>query len=184
VEKLRKLLLPDVQLDDYRQAKNNFFKTGDLQPLCNFIQERLNIFSNRDYRWVNEFAIKTAFMMLLFDDRLYIVDSEPELKRQYADFTLIARPDMRKYEMLDHLMEFKFVKLSDVNLSGKEVQHLSEKALQELPQVQTAFTAAFAQLETYKPILFDRYNKEILRLQTTAVVAVGFERLLWRKAAE
>ncbi|OUD13123.1 AAA family ATPase [Thioflexithrix psekupsensis] len=184
VEKLRKLLLPDVQLDDYRQAKNNFFKTGDLQPLCEFIQERLNIFSNRDYRWVNEFAIKTAFMMLLFDDRLYIVDSEPELKRQYADFTLIARPDMRKYEMLDHLMEFKFVKLNDVNFSGKEVQHLSEKTLQELPQVQTAFTAAFAQLETYKPILFDRYNKEILHLQTTAVVAIGFERLLWRKAEE
>ncbi|OUD12298.1 AAA family ATPase [Thioflexithrix psekupsensis] len=184
VEKLRKLLLPDVQLDDYRQAKNNFFKTGDLQPLCNFIQERLNIFSNRDYRWVNEFAIKTAFMMLLFDDRLYIVDSEPELKRQYADFTLIARPDMRKYEMLDHLMEFKFVKLSDVNLSGKEVQHLSEKVLQELPQVQTAFTAAFAQLETYKPILFERYGEEVLHLQTTAVVAVGFERLVWRKAGE
>ncbi|OUD13353.1 AAA family ATPase [Thioflexithrix psekupsensis] len=181
VEKLRKLLLPDVQLDDYRQAKNNFFKTGDLQPLCEFIQERLNIFSNRDYRWVNEFAIKTAFMMLLFDDRLYIVDSEPELKRQYADFTLIARPDMRKYEMLDHLMEFKFVKLSDVNLSGKEVQNLSEKALQELPQVQAAFTAAFAQLETYQPILFERYGEEVLHLQTTAVVAVGFERLLWRK---
>jgi hypothetical protein len=98
-------------------------------------------------------------MMLLFDDRLYIVDSEPELKRQYADFTLIARPDMRKYEMLDHLMEFKFVKLNDVNLNGKEVQHLSEKELQELPQVQAAFTAAFAQLETYKPILFDRYGK-------------------------
>jgi hypothetical protein len=91
VEKLRKLLLPDVQLSDFRQAKEEFFVSGDLQPLCNFIQERLNIFSNRDYRWVNEFAIKTAFMMLLFDDRLYIVDSEPELKRQYADFSLIAR---------------------------------------------------------------------------------------------
>jgi hypothetical protein len=181
VEKLRKLLLPDVQLSDFRQAKEQFFITGDLQPLCNFIQERLNIFSNRDYRWVNEFAIKTAFMMLLFDDRLYIVDSEPELKRQYADFTLIARPDMRKYEMLDHLMEFKFVKLSDVNLSGKEVQVLSQEELHALPQVQAALTAAFAQLETYQPILFERYNKEILHLQTTAVVAVGFERLVWRK---
>ncbi|OUD15528.1 AAA family ATPase [Thioflexithrix psekupsensis] len=181
VEKLRKLLLPDVQSDDYRQAKNNFFKTGDLQPLCEFIQARLNVFSNRDYRWVNEFAIKTAFMMLLFDDRLYIVDSEPELKRQYADFTLIARPDMRQYEMLDHVMEFKFVKLNDVNLNGKEVQSLSDNELQELPQVQAAFTAAFAQLATYQPILFERYGEDILRLQTTAVVAIGFERVVWRK---
>jgi hypothetical protein len=181
VEKLRKLLLPDVQLDDYRQAKNNFFKSGNLQPLCDFIENRLNMFSNRDYRWVNEFAIKTAFMMLLFDDRLYIVDSEPELKRQYADFTLIARSDMRQYEMLDHLMEFKFVKLSDVNLDGKAAQNLSEAELRALPQVQTAFTAAFAQLETYKPILYQRYGEEILHLQTTAVVAIGFERLVWRR---
>jgi hypothetical protein len=183
VEQLRKLLLPDVELNDYRAAKKQFFGIGDLQPLCEFIQDRLNMFSNRDYRWVNEFAIKTAFMMLLFDDRLYIVDSEPELNRKYADFSLIARPDMRKYGMLDHLMEFKFVKLSDVNLSGQEVHALSETELQALPQVQAAFTAAFTQLETYKPILFDRYNKEVLHLQTTAVVAVGFEQLVWRKAA-
>jgi hypothetical protein len=88
---------------------------------------------------------------------------------------------MRKYAMLDHLMEFKFVKLSDVNLNGKTVQNLSQEELQALPQVKTAFTAAFAQLETYKPILFKRYNKEILRLQTTAVVAVGFERLVFEK---
>ncbi|OUD15526.1 AAA family ATPase [Thioflexithrix psekupsensis] len=181
VEKLRKLLLPDVQLSDFRQAKEQFFITGDLQPLCEFIQTRLNVFSNRDYRWVNEFAIKTAFMMLLFDDRLYIVDSEPELKRQYADFTLIARPDMRQYEMLDHVMEFKFVKLNDVNLNGKEVQSLSDNELQELPQVQAAFTAAFTQLATYQPILFERYGEDILRLQTTAVVAIGFERVVWRK---
>jgi hypothetical protein len=180
IEKLRKLLLPDVQLSDFRQAKEEFFVSGDLQPLCEFIQDRLNMFSNRDYRWVNEFAIKTAFMMLLFDDRLYIVDSEPELNRKYADFSLIARPDMRKYGMLDHLMEFKFVKLSDVNLSGQEVHALSETELQALPQVQAAFTAAFTQLETYQPILFKRYG-EVLQLQTTAVVAVGFERLGWRK---
>jgi hypothetical protein len=178
IEKLRKLLLPDVQLSDFRQAKEEFFVSGDLQPLCEFIQDRLNMFSNRDYRWVNEFAIKTAFMMLLFDDRLYIVDSEPELNRKYADFSLIARPDMRKYGMLDHLMEFKFVKLSDVNLSGQEVHALSETELQALPQVQAAFTAAFTQLETYQPILFKRYG-EVLQLRTTAVVAVGFERLVF-----
>ena len=179
VEKLRELLLPNVELDDYQQVVKAFFISGDLQPLCDFLQPRLDVFSNRDYRWGNEFAIKTAFMMLLFDDRLYIVDSEPELNRGYADFTLIARPDMRKYEMLDHLLEFKFVKLADLNLSGQDVQQFSDDELHALSQVTSAFEVAEAQLQTYQPILEQRY-REGLRLQTTVVVAVGFERLLWK----
>jgi len=179
VEKLRQLLLPDVHLSDFRQAKKQFFGAGDLQPLCDFLQPRLDVFSNRDYRWVNEFAIKTAFLMLLFDDRLYIVDSEPELNRGYADISLIARPDMRKYEMLDHLMEFKFIKLSNLKLSGQALQDLSDNDLHALPQVKTAFTQAATQLQSYQPFLHERYG-EVLKLQTTAVVAIGFERLLWQ----
>jgi len=180
VEKLRKLLLPNVQWNTYYQAVKTFFISGDLQPLCDFLQPRLDIFSNRDYRWVNEFAIKTGFLLFLFDDRLYIVDSEPELNRGYADLTLIARPDMRQYEMLDHLLEFKFIKLSALNLSGQAIQAMSSDALHDLPLVQTAFAAATEQLATYQPILQQRYGA-VLRLQTTAVVAIGFERLLWQR---
>lgn len=182
VEKLRELLLPKLQLKDYEAAVETFFISGDLQPLCNFLQPRLDSFSNRDYRWVNEFAIKTAFLMLLFDDRLYIVDSEPELNRGYADFTLIARPDMRQYEMLDHVLEFKFIKLSELNLTHNSAHNLSDDELHALPTVQAAFQAAATQLQTYQPILLQRYGEQ-LRLQTSVVVAIGFERLLWQKLA-
>jgi hypothetical protein len=180
VEKLREVLLPDVTVDDFHALKRQFLATGDLQPLCDFLQPRFKVFSNRDYRWSNEFAVKTAFLMLLFEDRLYIVDSEPELHRGYADLSFISRPDKRHLKILDHVLEFKFIKLSDLNLNGRELAALSTEELHALPQVQAAFTAAFAQLKTYQPILYQRYGN-ILQLQTTAVVAIGFERVLWRK---
>lgn len=37
-------------------------------------QRYFPIFDNRDYRWANKLTLKTAFLTLLFDDRLYIVD--------------------------------------------------------------------------------------------------------------
>ncbi len=180
VEKLRQVLLPDVTTDDFHTLKRQFLATGDLQPLCNFLQPRFNIFSNRDYRWSNEFAVKTAFLMLLFEERLYIVDSEPELHRGYADLSFIIRPDKRHLNILDHLLEFKFIKLSALSLSGQTLANLSDAELHALPQVQAAFSAAEQQLASYQPILRQRYTEE-LRLQMTTVVAIGFERLLWRK---
>ncbi|SEH08414.1 AAA family ATPase [Candidatus Venteria ishoeyi] len=178
VEKLRQLLLPKVHDEDYQEAVEIFFLKGDLQPLCDFIEPRFDVFSNRDYRWQAEIAVKTAFMMLLFDDRLYVVDSEPELKRCYADLTLIARPDARQYEILDHLLEFKFIKLTDLALSNEQVRELTTEQLKALPLVKTAFEQAEKQLKKYRLVIEKRHGT-VLKLQTTAVVALGFERLLW-----
>ena len=183
VEKLRELLLPEIRDDDYRDAVKTFFLSGDLQPLVEFVEPRFGVFSNRDYRWKLEIALKTAFLMFLFDDRLYVVDSEPELKRRYADLTLIARPDARQYEILDHLLEFKFVTLGETGLSGDQIRALSGEELQALPAVQTAFADAETQLRDYGAVLRQRQG-EVLRLRTAAVVAVGFERVVWRAGAE
>lgn len=69
---------------------------GDLAPVCDFIEQRsFKILSNRDYRWSNELLLKTAFLTLLFNDRLYMMVSEPETERGYVDLALIVRPDMR-----------------------------------------------------------------------------------------
>ena len=178
VEKLRELLLPEVQNQDYFEAVKTFFVSGDLQPLCDYIEPRFDVFSNRDYRWKAEIALKTAFLMFLFDDRLYVVDSEPELRRRFSDLTLIVRPDARQYEVLDFLLEFKFVTPGDAGLSGEQARDSAHEELLALPAVRAAFAEAQTQLREYGAVLHQRHG-EILRLRTVAVVAVGFERLLW-----
>ncbi len=178
VERLRELVLPKVMYEEYSEAADQFFLQGNLRPLCDFIETRLNVFSNRDYRYSDELAIKTAFLMLLFDDRLYVVDSEPELDRRYADLSLIARPDARQYQILDHVIEFKFVKLSDVHLTGEQAKTLSLDELSALPAVQVKKQEATQQLRHYQQALNQRYG-DVLKLQIHAVVAIGFERLVW-----
>ncbi len=48
-------------------------------PLCEFVEQRyFKVFHNADYRWANELTVKTAFLTLLYDDILYVMDSELE----------------------------------------------------------------------------------------------------------
>jgi hypothetical protein len=53
---------------------------------------------------------ETIFLTLLFNDTLYIMDSELALQRTYRDLTMIVRPEMRQYQQLDILIEFKYIK--------------------------------------------------------------------------
>jgi len=46
------------------------------------------------------------------------MDTEPEIRKDYADLTMIIRPDMRKYKLFDILIEFKYVRLSDAEVTG------------------------------------------------------------------
>ncbi len=178
VEKLREVLLPQIHPQDYQATLQTLYSTGDLQPLCEFIEQRFNVFSNRDYRWSGEMALKTAFLMFLFDDRLYVIDSEPELNRRYADLVMIIRPDARQYLIFDFLFEFKFLTLKDLNLNAEQVKQLTNEQLSNLAQ--PAFAQATQQLNHYRQILEQQYA-EILRLKMFVVVAFGFERLLWRE---
>jgi hypothetical protein len=111
------------------------------------------------------------------------MDSEPELKRGYADLTMIVRPDMRHYgQLLDVLLEFKYIKISDSGLkNGDAVLSASDETLHALPCVEEAFTEANIQLQKYMPRLQKKYG-DTMKLCGFAVVAIGFERLLWRKA--
>ena len=181
IEKLQELLLPKVHDEDYHEAKQIFMSTGDLQPLCDFIEPRFAVFSNRDYRWNAEVAVKTAFLMFLFDDRLYIIDSEPELNRRYADLVMIVRPDARRYQIVDHLLEFKFLSLNkDINLTAEQIRTFSMKQINALAPVQMAFAQASAQLQSYRSTLEQTYGDQ-LQLKLAAVVALGFERLVWQR---
>lgn len=182
VERMQDLLLSDaIARDDAQRAAEIFYQTGNLQPLCDFMEQRyFTVFDNRDYRWANELTLKTALLTLLFNDTFYIMDSETPLGRTYSDLTMIVRPDMRQFELLDMLIECKYVALKDVGLTAEQTQSMSRADLLALPLVQTVLADARTSLTGYRRRMHETYGS-ILRLHVYSVVSIGFERVLWEE---
>ncbi len=180
IEQIQSMLLPDDQEQMAGlQAAKELYATGDMQPLCEFIERRyFKVFDNRDYRWAGEFTLKTIFLTLLFQDTFYLIDSEMDLARGYADLTLIVRPERRQYPLLDIALEFKYISLAEAGLDGETARHLSHEELRDLPVMRDKLAEARSQLQRYRDALTERYG-DTLRLRAYAVVALGFERLVW-----
>jgi hypothetical protein len=106
-----------------------------------------------------------------------MIFSEPELERGRADLCLLRRPDVRAGNLWDLLIEFKYLKLSKLKLSGKELRDQSREELLARDEVREAFAEAAEQIERYRGALERRYGSA-LRLRSYVVVALGFERLL------
>jgi hypothetical protein len=180
VERLQEQLLPHYEEQEQRQrVVERFYSTGDLGPLCELLEQTyFKVFDNRDLRWSNELVVKTAFLVTLFNDTFYIMDSEPALGRRYADLLLRVRPDMRQYALLDHLLEFKAVSLKTVGLTSAELVTKTREELREWPGVKESLQEAEQQLAAYRVIL-ERPLGEPRPLHTHAVVCIGLERLVW-----
>lgn len=181
VERVGKMLLPEPDdRDDGKLAAEKVYAKGDMAPLCRFMEERyFKVFHNRDYRWANELTIKTAFLTLLYNDIIYIMDSEKEIDRRYADLTMIIRPDKRYGKVFDVLIEFKFVKLKDAGMSADQARGLSEKELGLIPEIAEQMKNGEKQVKEYGEKLESRYGN--LRLQKFVVVALGFERVCCKR---
>ncbi len=184
VEQLFEMYLPDEsERFRARQMARNFFHTADLQEICDFMEQKyFKVFDNIDYKKTNELTIKTAFLTVLFDDVSYIMDSETAIKRRYADLTMILRPERRKFPIYDFIIEFKFIKLAELNLSGEKARKLTKNELNALPLVKKKLADAKKQLLDYKTGLQKKYDDE-LKLKLISVVAVGFERVVWEVIA-
>ena len=180
VERLQEQLLPAYDDQEQRQqVVERFYTTGDLGPLCELLEQKyFKVFDNRDLRWSNELVVKTAFLVTLFNDAFYIMDSEPALERRYGDLLLRVRPDMRQYALLDHLLEFKALSLKKVGLTSAELVTKMREELRELPEIKASLQEAEQQLAAYRDIL-ERPADAPRRLHTHAVVAIGLERLVW-----
>ncbi|WP_165741527.1 AAA family ATPase [Candidatus Thiosymbion oneisti] len=179
-EQIQEMLLPEGRDGDLvRRAAEALYQRGDLQPLCDFVEQKyFKVFSNRDYAWSNELTVKTAFLTLLFNDTLYIMESEAEIERGHADLTMIVRPDRRQYRILDILIEFKFVSLKEAGLDGKTLETMDRDALRALPAVQSKQREAEVGLARYRAKLKTKFGA-LPRLHSFSVVAVGFERLVF-----
>ena len=181
VERIRRMLMP---LGASRSAADAllfaFLRDGDLEPLLDFIEATLfPTFSNRDAVWANELTVKTVFLTLLWNDVSYITHSEPELDHRYADLCLLRRPDARASSLWDLLFEFKRLSLKELGMSGKDVKAASRAELMKLPPVQEALDQAESQIVAYRAAL-ERSRGDTLTLRAFAVVALGFERLVFR----
>lgn len=179
VERIQRMLLPEPRdRDEGTSAAKKLYQEGDMGPLCEFIEQRyFKVFHNPDYRWANELTVKTAFLTLLYNDILYNMDSETEIDRRYADLTMIVRPDMRQFTILDILIEFKFVKLKDSGLTAEQARKLTSAELQALPSMAKEMAEAEGQVTEYGDRLEKRHGNS--RLRRYAVVSLGFERIWW-----
>jgi len=181
VEHLLGNLLPkEVEREKASLLAEDFYQTGDLQPICDLMTQRyFKVFDNRDYKTADELTIKTAFLTVLFDDAWYIMDSETALERRYADLTMILRPDYRHLPLRDFIIEFKYLKFSDVKKNGAELKELSLSELEGLEAVKEKLAESEKQLLDYQMRLESKYS-DGLKLQLISVVAVGFERVVWK----
>ena len=185
LEELKRQALPDIRIEKNAQAlAEQFYKDANLQPLADFMEQKyFKIFSNRDYRWSNELTVKTAFASLLYNDLFYIMDSETALARRYSDLVMTVRPSMRQYLLKDFVLEFKYLSLGDLGLSGEQLKSFTVNALMQLPLVQTALQAALNQLVHYRQVLVEKYQ-EPQRLHCIAVIALGFDRVVWQALSQ
>jgi hypothetical protein len=187
VEQLRERLLPGVSTE-VAQLAHTCYRTGDLQPVCEFMEQRyFKVLDNRDYAAkAKELALKLAFLTTLFNDALYVMDSETALERGYADLTMIVRPTMRQQGLWDFLLEFKFINLKQARLpdepklTGAVVKQMTVADLKSRCQPQ--LTEAKEQLQRYRQTLLEVYGEK-LRLKVFAVVAVGWERVVWEEVS-
>ena len=190
LDRLLEVFLPDPAAGyAAREAALRFFDTGELRPLLDFFEDKLlPVLSNRDQGappkkpgqaggGVNEMVLKALFLSILFDDHRFVVHSELELDKGYADLCLLARPESRHRQAFDLLFELKLVRRKTLGKKARELQTMDEAALRGLPAVKTALDQARRQVERYRDAL-QRQRGSAGHPRGYAVVAVGLERLL------
>jgi hypothetical protein len=108
----------DVPLHEIGDAVHLLVTNGELAPLASLVEQYLaKLLSNRDLQGFRERELQIAFLMLLHAPRLYLIKSERELERGYADILLLRRPGVdATYE---HVIELKYLKTkaSDTELA-------------------------------------------------------------------
>ena len=182
IDGISRWLIPDIDKRERGLHEAEKFTTrGQLEPLRNYIEQQ--VFPNfhwRDRRWANELTIKTIFMTLLMDDENFLMISERQSRSGYADLAMLVRPDRREFDLIDILIEFKFIKTKDLKINKKKIKNSSDAELFELSEVEEKLKEAKEQAAKYSKELLDEFG-DIVNLQTFAVISIGFERLLYKK---
>jgi len=125
---------------------------NDLAPFLTVVETVLGRLSNRDAMQFSERNVKAVFAALLTPSNVYLVRSEPELERRYADLLCTALPAVRVNH--NFVFELKYLKKSDAD------------------RIEETTRAAKTQLEGY---LQTPDLRQIPDLRAYAIVFVGDE---------
>jgi len=174
-DRIRDLLFP--QPLDLAEIHEAFFLQLDIDKFCAYMEQNmLSILSNRDYLQGNELTYKVMFLTAMYRNDMYLIDSEPEITRQYCDLLYLARPDTREnYRLLDILIEFKYVSLDEIKMSGEKLRHIDRTDLKTHPIVITRLKEAEQQLKNYQNKLEKKHH---IKLRIVALVGIGFDRIV------
>ncbi|MFO7640639.1 MAG: AAA family ATPase, partial [Candidatus Competibacteraceae bacterium] len=85
------------------------------------------------------------------------------------------------FQALDLLLEFKYLSLKDLGLTGEQAREKTREELIALPVVAAKLNEAEAQARRYGAALRERYG--LTDLRSFAVVGMGLERVVWRVVA-
>jgi hypothetical protein len=179
IDGIARWIIPDPQIKDLgMDVAEKLISKGQIAPFRQYIEKHVfPTFNWRDRRWVNELTIKTIFMCLLNNNN-YIMISERQSRSGFADLAMIVRPDCRKYQLIDILIEFKYIPPKDLKL--KNIKKLSDTVLFKHKMVQRKLQDAKKQAARYSKELVDEFGDRV-KLQKFAVISIGFDRLLYQK---
>ncbi|MGI9211289.1 MAG: hypothetical protein ACR2HF_02355, partial [Methylococcaceae bacterium] len=90
-----------------------------------------------------------------------------------------VRPDMRRFNPLDLVFEFKYAGLNELGLTGVEVKARTREELMALPLIAHKLAEAEEQVKRYGETLKTRYA--LPAINAYAVVAIGLERVVYKE---
>jgi hypothetical protein len=137
----------------------------------------MDTLSNRDYIYrTKEMGHKLIFLGVFYRPNLYLIESEPEIAKGYADLLYIVRDDKRKRSLLDFILEFKYIALKDIGKSTEELKKIPKKELLENPLVKTKISEAKEQLLRYEKGLNAKHPH--IKFRKYIIIGIGFVRIL------
>jgi len=175
LKKISKLLFPKPL--NLANIHKQLFVKGDIKQVGEFLESIIKTLSNRDYIYnIKEMGYKLIFLSVFYRPDLYLIQSEPEIIRGYADLIYITRPDQRRLKIKDFVLELKYVEIKEVARKGKEVREMSKEELLENSAVQSKIKEAEEQIKAYKNALKEKYPE--LNFAKYVVIGIGFERVI------
>ena len=110
---------------DYNEVLEQMALEGKIDKIIEIMEKYLKNLSNRDFMNFDEKYIKVMFYSIAMSLDIYIVKSELELGRGYADLLLVPKDIDKDYYSI--IIEFKYLKKSEENELVKKQKEAKEQ---------------------------------------------------------
>jgi len=175
LKKIADILFPEEL--EVEEVHNHLFVKGKIEEVAKFIEEIIGTLSNRDYIYdIKEIGYKVIFLTAFYRVDLYLIESEPEIVRGYADLLYIVRSDQRSRGLIDFIVEFKYIALKEFGKKASDLRKLSKDEIMANKLVKQRLEEAKDQLLRYDEALKQKHPK--LSFRKYLLLGVGFERVI------